>query len=274
MFRSNIVAIIVSVIPLTAVADTGDDPYSVMETFTTVTFGNPGSHECPLIGTIDFDSFSSKLPFFREAWLNKDYSVDFYNQRRKQIFVYTITKRFAEVITEAFYRDKNPSDCNFSIRPKYLNKFGQPKEIPVMSWRFTAEQNAKVDWDKIDPRNFPELALDFKISPEANAWMADEPSLDPQPAQSPTSACDTQMFMANAMFIRATTYCKKDYMDSDAGYFALKRAKECDMSEEASNKMFMVGAKRLDEISRKHGHAAVCEFVDSVEQQVLRAARN
>jgi hypothetical protein len=274
MYRSIVPAIIVSFIPFTAAAGTEDDPYSVLETFTSVAFGKPNSTECPLIGKIDFDGFSAKLPFFREAWLNKDYSIDFYNQRRKQIFVYTITKRFAEVITEAFYRDKNSSDCNFSIRAKYLDKFGQPKEIPVMSWRFTGEQNAKVDWDKIDPRNFPELALDFKILPEANAWMADEPSLDPQPTQSPTSACDTQMFMANAMFIRATTYCKKDYMDSDAGYYALKKAKECGMSEEASNKMFTAGAKRLDDISRKQGHVAVCEFVESVEQQVLRAARN
>jgi hypothetical protein len=274
MLLSIVVAITFSFITFTAVADTGDDPYSVLETFTSVAAGKLNSSACPLVGTIDFDGFSAKLPFFREAWLNKDYSIDFYNQRRKQIFVYTISKRFAEVITEAFYRDKNSSDCNFSTRAKYLDKFGQPKEIPVMSWRFTGEQNAKIDWDKIDLRDFTELALDFKILPEASAWMADEPGLDPHPAQSPTSACDTQMFMANAMFIRATTYCKKDYMDSDAGYYALKKAKECGISEEASNKMFMAGAKRLDDISRKQGQVAVCRFVESIEQQVLRAVRN
>lgn len=45
------------------------------------------------------------------------------------------------------------------------------------------------------------------------------------------------------------------------------------MSEEAIRKTFMVAVKRLDEISRKHGRAAVCEFVDSIELRVLRATR-
>jgi hypothetical protein len=229
---------------------------------------------CPVLGTIDFDGFYAQLPVFREAWLNKDYSVDFYNQRRKQIFVYTIVKRFAEILTEALYRDKDASDCQFSVRAKYLGKFGKPNEIPVMTWRFTSKQNTKVDWDKTDPRDFAELALDFKISPEANAWMSDEPSLEQQPAQGTTKACDAEMPTANATFLRATTYCKKDYMDSEAGYYALKKAKECGLSEEALKKTFVDVVKRLDEISRKRGRAAVCEFVDSIEVRVLQAARN
>ncbi len=276
MFRLVIAAVIVSILTFSAaVADFEDDAYSILQKITTVAFAKDGSTGCPVVGVIDFDGFYSNLPSFREAWLNKDYSVDFYNQRRKQVFVYTIVKRFAEMITESLYRNNDhPSDCQFSINAKYLDKFGQPKKITVMSWRFTSELNAKIDWDKIDPRDFLELALDPKILPEANDWMSDEPSLEQQPAPRTAIACDAEMFMANAIFLRATTYCTKDYMDSEAGYYALKKAKECGLSEEAIRKTFMVAVKRLDEISRKHGRAAVCEFVDSVELRVLRAARN
>jgi hypothetical protein len=275
MFRSVIAAVIVGIMTSSvAVADSKDDAYAILYKITTVEFAKDGSTGCPVIGIIDFDGFYANLPSFREAWLNRDYSVDFYNQRRKQIFVYTIVKRFAEIITEAVYRKKDPSDCQFSISAKYVDKFGKPKEIPVMSWRFTSEQNAKIDWDKIDPRDFAELALDLTILPEAKTWMSDEPTLEQQPAQREAKTCDVEMFMANAIFVRATTYCTKDYMDSEAGYYALKKAKECGLSEEALRKTFMAVVKRLDEISRKHGRAAVCEFVDSVEQRVLRAARN
>ena len=65
-----------------------------------------------------------------------------------------------------------------------------------------------------------------------------------------------------------------DYMDPEASVYALKKAKECGLSEEALRKTFIAVVKHLDEISRKHGRAAICEFVDSVEQRVLRAARN
>jgi hypothetical protein len=267
-FSSVLAGFFVSIITFSSAgANSNEEAYTILKTITEVAFKENNTSGCPVLGTIDFDGFYAQLPVFREAWLNKDYSVDFYNQRRKQIFVYTVVKRFAEILTEALYRDKDPSECQFSVRAKYLDKFGKPNEIPVMTWRFTSKQNTKVDWDKIDPRDFAELALDFKISPEANAWMSDEPSLEQQPAQGTTKACDAEMPTANATFLRATTYCKKDYMDSEAGYYALKKAKECDLSEEALKKTFVDVVKRLDEISRKRGRAAVCEFV-------LQAARN
>jgi hypothetical protein len=39
--------------------------------------------------------------------------------------------------------------------------------------------------------------------------------------------CDEKFVKANAIFIRATVHCKRNYMDSPAGYYALAMTKQC-----------------------------------------------
>ncbi len=60
-------------------------------------------------------------------------------------------------------------------------------------------------------------------------------------------------------------------MDSTAGYYALEQTKKCNPTEPEIRKTFMAVVRQLEDISRKHGRAAVCEFVDTVEQRVLDA---
>ncbi|MGJ0392643.1 MAG: hypothetical protein ACR650_07770 [Methylocystis sp.] len=84
----------------------------------------------------------------------------------------------AELITEGLYRDEHPSSCSFSISARYVDKFGQNKEFPALTWKFSQVQNEKVNWDKIDPRDFGEIAIELKASPDAMAWMSDEPGME------------------------------------------------------------------------------------------------
>ena len=84
---------------------------------------------------------------------------------------------------------------------------------------------------KIDPGNFADLALGLKFLPEAYARMSDERSLEHHSAQATTLAYNDETFMADAIFVRATSYCTKDYMHSKGGYYALKKAKECELTK-------------------------------------------
>jgi hypothetical protein len=182
----------------------------------------------------------------------------------------------AELITEGLYRDEHPSSCSFSISARYVDKFGQNKEFPALTWKFSQVQNEKVNWDKIDPRDFGEIAIDLKASPDAMAWMSDEPGMEDKKNSSDASgACDSGMLRANAIFIRATTYCRKNYMDSPAGYYALAMSRQCkNLAENELKAISLEAMKKVDAAARRYGRAGACRFVDEVEQQVLRAVIN
>ena len=74
-----------------------------------------------------------------------------------------------------------------------------------MTWQFTQKRASEVNWEKIDPRNFSDIALDYKFGPQVSEWTAGEPSFGPP--STPSASCDMRFVRANSIFIRATTYC-------------------------------------------------------------------
>ena len=215
-------------------------------------------------GLCRFRGLQAIFPIFREEWLNRDYSLDFYIQRAKQVFLYMIVKRFAEIITEGLYSHGGPPRCSFSISITYIDKLGQPKVLEAVTWQFTQKRASEVNWEKIDPRNFSDIALDYKFGPQVSEWTAGEPSFGPP--STPSASCDVRFLRANSIFIRATTYCAKDYMDSPAGYYALAMSRQCAqvMTEEKIKTAFMSAAKEIDDAAKKGGKAGACGFVDQI----------
>jgi hypothetical protein len=143
----------------------------------------------------------------------------------------------------------------------------------MISWRFTREKAKKVVWDKVDPRDFTEVAIDYKVSPAVTAWLSDEPSMTGEPSPSSSASCDMRFFRANAIFIRAATHCKKNYMDSPAGYYALAMTRQCaDLGEEKTLSLAREAMEELDRVAKRRGKAAACQWVDGVEREVTRAA--
>jgi hypothetical protein len=285
MFRSITFAFLTSFLAISnahaeaappSASDPNDAAYEALAKFTKINSKTVNSAGCLVAATADFDGYYPYLPTFRDAWLNLDYSVDFYSQRRKQVYAYTILKRFAELLTEGLYRKEQPETCSFTITTKYVDKFGQDQEIPGMTWKFSRAQNAKVNWDKIDPRNFGEIAIDLKATPETMKWLSDEPNMASPQSKNAASTCNMGMMKANAMFMRATTYCKRDYLDSKAGLFALEKSRECaaNMNEDAMKKVITGAMHEVDKIARQYGRAGACDFVDAIEQEVLKAANN
>ena len=68
---------------VTAYAQT--DPYEALEKFITV---NPEDAEkgfCIIKAVADFDGYKQYLPLFSDTWSNHDYSIEFYQQRAKQM---------------------------------------------------------------------------------------------------------------------------------------------------------------------------------------------
>jgi hypothetical protein len=154
----------------------------------------------------------------------------------------------------------------------YLDKFGQPKVLDAVTWKFDQKRSSEVNWEKIDPKNFQEIAIDYKLGPQVSEWTADEPSFG-IPTQT-IPQCDMSLIRANAIFIRATTYCKKGYMDSPAGYYALAMSRQCavNMTEDKINESFVAAASEVDAVAKKGGRAGACRFVDQVEREVMKLA--
>ena len=82
--------------------------------------------------------------------------------------------------------------------------------------------------------------------------------------------CDMAMFRANAIFIRATAHCEKNFMDTPAGHHALAISKQCasNMSGEEIKKRSQEGFKELDEVARKSGRNGACRWVDDLERRL------
>jgi hypothetical protein len=261
-----------------ALAATDDDAaYSALLDFASISSKTINSAGCLVTGTIDFGGIVSKLDVFKEAWLNRDYSTDFYGQRRKQVFIYIIVKRYAELITEGLFHNEKPSSvCSFPINAKYDDKYGKTQDMTVVTWKFDQTTNGKVVWENFDPRDFARIAIDYKITPEAMSWLSDEPSMAEKKSSDDQKICQPDMLKANAVFIRATTYCSKNYMDSPAGYYALAMSRQCaqSMDEEKLKAITMDAMKQLDGLARQRGRVGACRWVQDVERNVLRKVAN
>ena len=256
-----------------ALAEDSDhaDPYKAITETVQIMQPDPKSEDCNIRATADFAKFYERLGIFRDAFLNRDFSLDFYTQRRKQVLAFIVLKHAAEMITEGSYRDHNRHECHFSISISYLDKFGQDRNFEAVTWRFNDEQAAKVSWDKIDPRDFRDIALDYKVMPQVITWVSYEPSMtegNQAPTDAATDECDMFFFSANAMFIRATTFCQKNYMDSAEGLAALAGARKCHMPESEMRAKAKSAMMILDKIAREKGRASVCNFVEALAQEV------
>ena len=193
-------------------AETSDDnsPYAALIDITKLKPSDPGSRTCIVDGTVDFARFHDKLGIFREAYLNKELSLEFYAQREKQVLSYIVLKHDAELITEGMYNGRDNPECKFSLSISYNDKFGQPKTLQAVTWKFNNEQSRKVNWEKFNPRDFADVALDYNLNPALTEWVSSEPRMG---GDKPAAAneCDMFLFNANAVFIRATTFCRKNW---------------------------------------------------------------
>ncbi|WP_156898202.1 hypothetical protein [Methylocapsa acidiphila] len=279
MVRFIIVNLISSLLYCTHALAARDDnaAYSALLDFASISSKTINSAGCLVTGTIDFGGFVSKLDVFKEAWLNRDYSADFYAQRRKQVFIYIVVKRYAELITEGLFHNEKPSSvCSFSINAKYDDIYGKTQDMTVVTWKFDQTTNGKVVWENFDPRDFARIAIDYKITPEAMSWLSDEPSMAEKKSSDDQKICQPDMLKANAVFIRATTYCSKNYMDSPAGYYALAMSRQCakSMGEETLKAITTDAMKQLDGLARQRGRVGACRWVQDVERNVLRKVAN
>lgn len=264
---------------LTTVCCAEEDPYAVLHEIVSVVSKNVTATGCAIKAVAEFDRYPSHLALFREAWLNKDFSVDFYNQRQRQVFLFVVVKRSAELMTEGLYRS-NPTlnECSFDIDIKSFDKFGQARNYPAVSWRFNRSQADKVAWDTIDPRNFQDIAVEYKISAAMDDWISGEPSMGgvkSAKSEVGASGCDERFLRANAIFIRATTFCKKNYMDSRAGYYALAMFKQCKGIPKSEMMPKIVRAmEELNGMVKQKGSSVACRWVDEIERSVLDSIVN
>jgi hypothetical protein len=279
MFKSSLVLIagIASFLQIPSACQAEEDPYAVLTSFVSVT-DRTTAPECSLAMLADFEQYPSHLALFREAWLNREFSLDFYRQRQKQIFLFVILKRYAELVTEGLYAGvANPTlnECSFKIDIKSFDKFGQTRIQPAVSWRFNRRQADKVDWRNIDPKDFSEIAIDYQFAAAIDDWYSGEPSMGnakSSKSDARTSGCDEQFLRANAIFIRATTYCAKNYMDSRAGYYALEMSRRCTgLGEAGVSSKTKEAMEELDRVVKQKGKPFACQWVDGLERSVLQS---
>lgn len=236
-------------------------------------------NSCSVTAVADFQEYTKHLSLFRETWLNKDYSLDFYNQRRKQVLIYVVLKRYAEIITEGLYTGvtgDSPNECSFEIEIKAQDLYGNTSQLPAISWNFNRVQSNRVVWDKIDPKDFPEIALNYRYSEYMAAWVSTEPSMSGTTGskQELPPACDDKYLKYNAIFTRATVFCGKDYMDSRAGYSALAMSRGCFRLDVfgAVTKM-RASIEEFDNLAQERGKAFACRWVDEIQKSVVQSLR-
>lgn len=269
-----VVSAIASIFQISTSCEAEEDPYAALREVVTITSKNITATDCSVGVVADFERYPPRLALFRDAWLNKEFSVDFYNQRRKQVFLYVIVKRAAELVTEGLYSNVSlaPSpDCTFKIDIKSFDKFGQPRLYPAVTWRFNRAQANKVSWSTLDPRNFQEIAIDYRIASGMDYWVSDEPNMTGKENSKPVnvSNCDERFLRANAIFIRATTFCNRDYMDTRAGNFALEMFKQCsNLNETDLMPRIKAAMGELDQVVAQKGKSFGCRWVDELEHSV------
>jgi len=251
-----------------------------MMNFISISHKEISANRCIVKAVANFEGYPRYLPVFREAWLNRDFFVDFYKQRRKQVLLYTVLKRYAEVITEGIYSgaaNERPNKCSFEINIQAPDLYGRIQQLPAISWKFTKQQADQINWEKFDPRDFSKIAINYTIAPGMKAWISDEPDManQAQPLASESIAgCDESFVRANAIFIRATaTYCKKNYMDGPAGLHALAMTRQCiNLGKSELESISRSAMEELDRVVNQRGKTAACQWVDRIEQEVMRSA--
>lgn len=83
--------------------------------------------------------------------------------------------------------------------------------------------------------------------------------------------CDVGYMKANAYFFRATTHCKKNYLDTPAGYIALAESKKCAsiLSEEGVERITKEGFTEAEDAFVKHGKKKGCKVAESLSVDLV-----
>ncbi len=153
-----------------------EDPYVILMKLSRITEKEMHNAKCFVKSNINFDNYVSYLPTFRQAWLNRDFSNDFYLQRRKQVFMFSIVKRLADIATQGVYLNEKYADkCLFQIDVEYRDLHGRQQIFPAVRWSFDRSLFNSIDWKKVDPRDFDRIAIDYTFNKNLSDWYADEP---------------------------------------------------------------------------------------------------
>ena len=95
-------------------------------------------------------------------------------------------------------------------------------------------------------------------------------------SQTTGNSCKLSFLRANAIFIRASTYCPKDYLDDNAGYYALAQSKlyAASLSEKELMTLARRAMQELDRVVKERGKRSACRWVDQIEREVSDAAKD
>ena len=89
-----------------------------------------------------------------------------------------------------------------------------------------------------------------------NDWISSEPKMTEAKGNDDSgqsSNCNLQYLRANAIFMRATTFCKKDYLDSPAGMYALAMSRQCSsLTEDEMTAFVTKSMKEMDATVKSH----------------------
>lgn len=133
--------------------------------------------KCDVAIKLDYGKYMQRMGDIRDAWLYKDNPVEYYQRRGYQILT-IVARKEATQVTEAIFdlqAKSSISSCRFRIFATDQDKFGNEKPFVVVSWGFNRELGRKVNWDRLDDRKFPELAIDYKFGQEFERRMMQEP---------------------------------------------------------------------------------------------------
>ncbi|MCX8252596.1 protein of unknown function [Beijerinckiaceae bacterium RH AL1] len=185
---------------------------------------------------------------------------------------------------------KPTTDCHFTAGISYTDKYGQTQSFNAVHWDFTNALAAKINWQIFDENKFNEIAENWSYTKGADDFnqleeplsndgkyhpLHEEENTETPGPSSTTSDCSTSLYNANAVFIRATTYCRKDYMDTKGGYIALEASRVCSKSnsEQALKSEAMYAMKQLDKLVRQTGRRNACVFLDELQRSIERGKR-
>ena len=191
-------------------AELDKNAYNALTSLAHITSKQVTQNGCSVTAVADFQEYTKHLSLFREAWLNRDYSFDFYNHRRKQVFIFSVLKKYAELITEGLYTESltnSPDECSFQIEIRAQDLYGNTSQLPAISWTFSRRQADRVVWNNFDPGDFPTIAINYKQSEYMDAWVSIEPSMrHSKSRQELPPVCDDKYIKHDAIFTRATVF--------------------------------------------------------------------
>jgi hypothetical protein len=169
MKATNLVAAAcLAFVPIAAFADDLDNGWAVLSEIFSLPDKPIDKDRCDLVVTLNYDKYLERMGDIREAWLYKDNSVEYY-QRRSYHVLATIARKEATVLTQALFAAparRGIQSCRFRLFATSQDKYGNDRPFVILSWRFNSQLASKVKWHRLDDRNFPDLAIDYRFSPE------------------------------------------------------------------------------------------------------------